>query len=52
MAWRRSLIAFCRAHLPHVKCPRSIDFTAEPPQTPTGMLLKRVLRDRYWQRSA
>jgi acyl-CoA synthetase (AMP-forming)/AMP-acid ligase II len=23
------LIAFCREHLAHIKCPRSIDFTAE-----------------------
>ncbi|HJU17164.1 MAG TPA: acyl-CoA synthetase [Stellaceae bacterium] len=46
------LIAFCRARLSHVKCPRSIDFVAELPRTPTGKLLKRVLRDPYWKRSA
>ncbi|MGH7091468.1 MAG: acyl-CoA synthetase [Stellaceae bacterium] len=46
------LIAFCRARLSHVKCPRSIDFAAELPRTPTGKLLKRVLRDRYWEQSA
>jgi len=42
------LLAFCRARLSHVKCPRSVDFAAELPRTPTGKLLKRVLRDRYW----
>jgi acyl-CoA synthetase (AMP-forming)/AMP-acid ligase II len=42
------LLAFCRARLSHIKCPRSIDFTAELPRTPTGKLLKRVLRDPYW----
>ncbi len=42
------LIAFCRQHLAHLKCPRSIDFEAELPRLPTGKLYKRVLRDRYW----
>jgi len=42
------LLAFCRARLSHVKCPRSIDFAEELPRTPTGKLLKRVLRDPYW----
>lgn len=43
------LIAFCRAHLAHVKCPRSIDFEGEFPRLPTGKLYKQPLRDRYWQ---
>ncbi|MGH9267419.1 MAG: AMP-binding protein [Acidimicrobiales bacterium] len=43
------LVAFCRARLAHHKCPRSIDFEAELPRHPTGKLLKRLLRDRYWQ---
>ncbi len=43
------LIAFCRTHLSHIKCPRSIDFEAELPRHPTGKLYKRLLRDRYWQ---
>ena len=42
------LIAFCRKHLSPIKCPRSIDFEAELPRTPTGKLVKRHLRDRYW----
>jgi long-chain acyl-CoA synthetase len=46
------LLAFCRARLSHIKCPRSIDFAADLPRTPTGKLLKRLLRDRYWQRPA
>ncbi len=43
------LLAFCRTRLSHIKCPRSIDFAAELPRAPTGKLLKRLLRDRYWQ---
>jgi acyl-coenzyme A synthetase/AMP-(fatty) acid ligase len=42
------LIAFCREHLASLKCPRSVDFEAQLPRTPTGKLLKRLLRDRYW----
>ena len=42
------LMAFCRAHLSPVKCPRSIDFMEELPRHPTGKLYKRLLRDRYW----
>ena len=43
------LIAFCRQHLAHLKCPRSIDFEREFPRLPTGKLYKQPLRDRYWQ---
>ena len=42
------LIAFCKASLSPIKCPRSVDFRAEFPRTPTGKLLKRLLRDEYW----
>jgi long-chain acyl-CoA synthetase len=48
----RELIAFCREHLAHFKCPRSIDFEAELPRLPTGKLYKRLLRDRYWEGKA
>ncbi|MEN3974703.1 acyl-CoA synthetase [Emcibacter sp. SYSU 3D8] len=42
------IIAYCRQHLAHLKCPRSVDFEAELPRHPTGKLYKRLLRDRYW----
>jgi long-chain acyl-CoA synthetase len=44
----RELLAFCREHLAHYKCPRTLDFEAELPRLPTGKLYKRLLRDRYW----
>ncbi|MBC7579699.1 MAG: acyl-CoA synthetase [Tardiphaga sp.] len=47
-ALEAELIAFCRKHLSPIKCPKSIDFEAELPRTPTGKLVKRHLRDRYW----
>jgi acyl-CoA synthetase (AMP-forming)/AMP-acid ligase II len=43
------LIAWCRARLSHVKCPRSVDFEAELPRTDAGKLYKRRLRERYWR---
>jgi len=43
------LMAFCRTHLAHWKCPRSIDFEVNFPRLPTGKLYKKPLRDRYWQ---
>ena len=43
------LIAFCREHLAHHKCPRSIDFEAQLPRLPTGKLYKAPLRERYWK---
>ena len=46
------LIAYCRANLSHIKCPRSVDFEAELPRSPTGKLYKRLLRDRYWEAKA
>lgn len=42
------LIAYCRANLSHVKCPRSIDFEATLPRHETGKLYKQELRRRYW----
>jgi len=32
-----------------LKQPRSYDFVDSLPRLPTGKLLKRVLRDRYWK---
>ncbi|MCC5887180.1 MAG: AMP-binding protein [Gammaproteobacteria bacterium] len=43
------LIGYCRAHLSHIKSPRSVDFERELPRHPTGKLYKRLLRDRYWE---
>jgi acyl-CoA synthetase (AMP-forming)/AMP-acid ligase II len=48
-ALAQELLDFCRANLSHVKCPRSVDFDAELPRYPTGKLLKRLLRERYWK---
>jgi acyl-CoA synthetase (AMP-forming)/AMP-acid ligase II len=41
------LLNYCRDHLAHFKCPRSVDFVDELPRLPTGKLAKRLLMDRY-----
>jgi acyl-CoA synthetase (AMP-forming)/AMP-acid ligase II len=42
------LISYCRSRLAHYKCPVTVDFVDELPRLPTGKLLKRQLRERYW----
>jgi len=42
-----TLVAFARERLAGYKLPRSIDFVADLPRTPTGKVLKRELRARY-----
>ena len=42
------LMEFARAHLSHIKCPRSVDFDPELPRHDTGKLYKRLVKDRYW----
>jgi long-chain acyl-CoA synthetase len=42
------LIAYCRASLSPLKCPRSIDFDPALPRHETGKLYKQEIRKRYW----
>ena len=43
------IIQYCREQLAGFKVPKSIDFERELPRHPTGKLLKRILRDKYWE---
>jgi long-chain acyl-CoA synthetase len=43
------ILAWTRGRLAGYKVPRSVDFEAALPRHPTGKLLVRELRDRYWQ---
>lgn len=43
-----ALIAWCRDQLAHFKCPRSVDIVEALPRNPTGKILKRDLRQPYW----
>ena len=44
-----ALIAFCREHLAHFKCPTSVEFMTALPRTVTGKLQKFKLREPYWK---
>jgi long-chain acyl-CoA synthetase len=48
-ALRESIMEHVRGKLGKYKWPRSIDFMDELPREPTGKLLKRKLRDPYWE---
>jgi fatty-acyl-CoA synthase len=41
------LIEFCRAHLSHFKCPRSVDFVEQLPRQDNGKIYKRRIRETY-----
>jgi fatty-acyl-CoA synthase/long-chain acyl-CoA synthetase len=43
------LIAYAREHLAGYKVPRSVSFAEELPRTGSGKLLKRQLREPYWE---
>ncbi|MDR6173834.1 long-chain acyl-CoA synthetase [Nocardioides zeae] len=42
-----ALLEHVRERLTRVKCPRTLDFAEELPRTPTGKLLRRVLKEQY-----
>jgi long-chain acyl-CoA synthetase len=46
---RASIIEHIEGRLAKFKWPRTIDFVDELPREPTGKLLKRQLRDPYWE---
>jgi long-chain acyl-CoA synthetase len=41
------LLAFCRHHLAHFKCPKSVDFVLSLPRHDNGKLYKHKLREQY-----
>jgi acyl-CoA synthetase (AMP-forming)/AMP-acid ligase II len=43
------LIAFMRERIAHYKCPKSVDVVDTIPRNPSGKVLKRILREPYWQ---
>jgi len=47
--FEEEILNFCRQRLAKIKCPKTVDFDSELPRSPTGKLLKRLIRNRYWQ---
>lgn len=45
----QQIVAFCRGQLAGFKCPTSVEFVDALPRNPSGKILKRDLREPYWQ---
>jgi fatty-acyl-CoA synthase/long-chain acyl-CoA synthetase len=45
----QEVIQFLGERIADYKRPRSVDFVEEFPRDPAGKLLKRLIRDRYWE---
>ena len=50
-AFAAELNEFCRTALSGVKVPRQIEFREQLPRTESGKLMKRFIRDEYWEKS-
>lgn len=48
-ATAEEILAFCRTKLGGFECPTSVDFMEMLPRNPSGKVLKRQLREPYWQ---
>jgi len=45
----KELIEFCKQRLARYKAPKSVEFVSALPKNPSGKILKREIRERYWQ---
>ena len=43
------IIGFCKTQIASYKCPKSVDFLDAIPKSGAGKILKRVLREKYWE---
>lgn len=48
-ASEQDLISHCKSELAHFKAPKSVDFVEALPKSPVGKILRRVIKERYWQ---
>jgi acyl-CoA synthetase (AMP-forming)/AMP-acid ligase II len=44
-----SIIAWAKERIAGYKCPKSVDFIAELPRNPSGKILRKDLREPYWE---
>lgn len=43
------VIAYCKQNLAGYKCPKSVEFWSELPLNATGKIMKRLIRDKFWE---
>jgi acyl-CoA synthetase (AMP-forming)/AMP-acid ligase II len=48
-ATAEEIINFCKSNLAGFKAPKSIDFTGDLPKNPAGKILRKIVRERYWE---
>ena len=48
-ATEKEIIDSCKENLASYKKPKSVDFVDALPKSPAGKIIKRKLRDKYWQ---
>ncbi|MBI4965449.1 MAG: long-chain-fatty-acid--CoA ligase [Desulfomonile tiedjei] len=48
-ATEEEIITLCKNNIASYKKPRSIEFLQQLPKSPTGKILKRVIREQYWE---
>ena len=48
-AGEEEIVSFCKENLASYKKPRSVEFRKELPKSPTGKILKRLIREEYWK---
>lgn len=46
---QEELIEFCKQRIARYKAPKSVEFVDFLPKTPSGKILKRELREKYWK---
>jgi acyl-CoA synthetase (AMP-forming)/AMP-acid ligase II len=46
---QEQIIASARAHIAGYKLPKTVDFVAELPRNASGKVLRRLLREPYWE---
>ena len=44
-----SIIAWARERIAGYKCPKSVDYIQEMPRNPSGKILRKDLREPYWE---
>ncbi len=48
-ATEQEIIEFCKLNMARYKAPKSVEFVKSLPKNPQGKILKRELREKYWQ---
>ncbi len=48
-ATEEEIISFCKSNLASFKAPKSVDFVDNLPKNPAGKILRKTVREKYWE---